>query len=392
MKTYSEKEMSALLGAGKEINFYADAITPLHILGIEAAMYHLLQQGVDLKGYIAIMAHPVTGFAVSEADFHILDGLDVKALPVVNHYGKRSLSQKLKDRAASYRFFGRCGPADEKKPLFYYITPYKPSFEMVMRIAEMKAEYQLKVIVTDEGLASYLRNPYTITKSIIPEWGIVRTIKNLWDICIEARWFWKRMQKAGMTSEFMLLHGKKGRWKRNEACIEAYRKILSKNRTQEDFSYYGDAVLINPSLLYEAKILKERVDIGIYQEIGRLLKQKGITMIVKPHPREKQLHWYDELDCIVEKKGGMAQENIFAGLTVLPRCLIGDSSTTLVTAGILFDIKAISINRLINKKCLNDAHYFDNFNRTFSNLVMMPETMEELKSMLCEIISDNSGL
>ncbi len=389
MKIYSDKEMPALLGARKEINFYADAITPLHVLGIEAAMHHLVQEGVDLRGYIAIMAHPVTGFAISEKDFHIVDDMEVEVLSVTNHYGNRSLFQKLKDRGALYRFFGRCGRADEKKPLFYYITPFKPSFEMVMKIAEMKKEYQLKVIVTDEGLANYLRNPYAITKSMVPELGVLRTLKSLWDICVEARWFWRRLQKAGMTSEFTLLQGKKGRWMRNEACIEAYKEVLSRNQGQEDFSYYGNAVLINPSLLYETKILKERVDIPIYKEIGQVLKQKGVTMIVKPHPREKQLYWYDELDCIVEKKGSMAQENIFAGLTVLPRCLIGDSSTTLVTASILFDIKAISINRLMNKKCLNDVHYFDNFNRTFSNLIMIPETMEELKGMVCEMISDN---
>lgn len=383
MQKYSEKEVLQLMQNREEVNFYADAITPLHALGIEAAMQHLTQKGIKLIGYIALMAHDVTGYALNESDFHIVKNMDVEIVQIERIYEQRSVTQKIRHRLDLYKFYGNCAKKDiTNKTVFYYITPFKPSFDIVMEISKIMTECRLQIIVTDEGLGSYLEGPYRITKSISIELGFKRTVKFIWELLIEARWFWNRLTKAGMTSEFLLLYKNAGRWEKNKACIEAYRSILLQNQCTDDFSYYEDAVLISPSLLYEAKILKEHADINIYKEISRFLNRKGIRIVAKPHPREKNLEWYGEINCILEKQGNAALESILAHMDKLPRCIVGDASTTLVTASILYGIKSISINKLIDKKHLRDKHYFDNFNCTFQNLVYMPETMEELMELI----------
>ena len=330
-------------------------------------------------------AHDVTGYALTESHFHIVKDMNVEFFQLDNKNEHRSFIQKIKHRLDSYIFYGSCKrKPDVDRPTFYYITPYIPSYDMFMEIAAVKAEYDLQILLTDEGLASYLRSPYKINKAVSIEWGLKRTIKYIWDLSIESRWFWYRLTKAGMASEFLLLYKNEGKWKRNEVCIEAYKAVLSQDNYSDDFSYYENAVLISPSLLYEAHILKEHVDIDIYKEISKLLVKKGIRLVAKPHPREKQLEWYDELNCVLEKGSNVALESVLVHLNVLPKCIIGDSSTTLVTASILFGIKAISINKLIDKRYLRDIHFFDSFNNAFSDLLCVPETLEELK----EIIED----
>ncbi len=382
MQKYSEKDMFDFIESCREMNFFADVVTPLHVLGVEAAIYHLASEGVKLKGCIAVMAHSLTGYAVSEESFHVIDGVDTKLVQMSTDYIARSFSQKLQRRWKRFRFYAKLRKPEPEKPVFYYITPYKPSFDTIIKLTEIKSGYRLQIIVTDEGLANYIRSPYGIQKCIIPEWGFYWTLKNVWTILVEERRFVKQVRKAGMISDFTILWKQQGKWVPNPACVEAYKAILSQNAREGAYPYYGGAVLLNASLLYETKILKKPDDIRIYKEIGRELKQMGIPLVAKPHPREKELSWYEDLDCIVEKESAISQEAILASLNVLPKCVIGDSSTTLVTSAVLFGIKTISISRLINKKYLYDAHYFDGFDKSFSNLVLMPESMEELKNML----------
>ena len=125
-------------------------------------------------------------------------------------------------------------------------------------------------------------------------------------------------------------------------------------------------------------MLLRNVDVPIYERICQYGLEEMIPVRLKSHPREQHLDRYTKLKCDIRKENGVAQETILSSLDEMPYCLIGTGSTTLVTAHLLFGVDVISINRMISRKDLLEETYFDNFNKTFSNLMMTPSNMEEL--------------
>ena len=71
-----------------------------------------------------------------------------------------------------------------------------------------------------------------------------------------------------------------------------------------------------------------------------------------------------------------------------PKCIIGDMSTALVNAVALYNIKAVSINRLLEEKDKTLKRVFEPFNRNFGKLVYIPENFDDLLGYLEELCNE----
>lgn len=380
MEKHTEKQFLHLLEKKDDINFIAAAITPWHALGISATICQLENEGITLKGYVMIISHPNTGKAIDESNFY-LGNNQIEIIEIYDKIEKKNLIDKCKDKFQKYLYYMSKGQKKEKN--LYWAAPYKPSYELIPKVAKRKTEYQIQVIVTDEGLADYLMTPYRTWQHVMKlKKGVKRKIESTWSLFIRDPYFESCLQKKNCLRYSQLLKKENDKWVKNEEIILIYKEILKKQKSEKDFSRYSNSILINTDTMYESGILLRNVDVPIFEKICDYGEKKKIPVLLKPHPRELHTERYQELKCEVETEKGEAQETILASLDKMPLCLIGTGSTTLVTAHLLFDVEIISVNKLINRKDLVEKTYFDNFNKTFSDFMKLPTTMEELEKNL----------
>ena len=386
MESYTEQEFIELVASRPEINFLAAAITPWHALGIEATILQLTERGINLKGYVMIIAHSVTGMAITESNFKKAMNNGIQIICVKPHEEKRTFSEKLSLKFRKYNYFLFL-PKQKDMDILYWATPLKPSYEMIPRIAEVTAK-QMQFIITDEGLGSYLNSAYDWWIFSFQESGLKSGIRATWNLLVRDPFFHNSLLRRKQLRWNQLLIGKKKKWFVNKEIVQYYKKILKTEGIHKEYDYYAKSVLINSDMFSESGIIKENEDVKVYQIICNLLKQEDIPVVLKVHPREKKLERYNQIECRMEEKSELAQETILASLERKPYCIVGTSSTTLVTAKLLFDIDAISINYLMDQtKIVNKKTFFD-FNDTFDKLIYMPRSKEELMDCFREIRSN----
>ncbi len=360
--------------AEKKINFIAEAMTPLHVLGVEVLILYLQSKGIELKGYILSIPHAKTGKGLVESMFHtdcyrniepvIFDGITTNKKGVI-------------------RFYRRLGKRLMKGEPFYYASPLKPAFDRIYQIYERLGDANLYAYVTEEGTGNYVLSPYSEKRYHSEIRNPYRYIRAIWHGVIKERILDWYLEKAGCLNRFLLLNVTDGHAIPNYECAKAYEKLLKSEKPNVDLSNYEDSVIIAPSLLYESGIVSKRIDICVYEKIQDILGDE-CKYTLKPHPREKDLESYKSLKFSLETENRYSIESIIANLNRPPRYVIGDVGTALVNLAVIFGVKTISINKLMDKKFLNDKSYFDVYNRMFGDIVFIPENEKELAEYLGE--------
>lgn len=374
METIAWSKVLQSIKEDKDINFIAEVITPLHVLGVEALIMHLEEKGVKCRGYILAVEHSSSGLALSDNAFH------PSHYSSVEHY---ILDYDEKNSKSLFGFYSKLKKSKNSGNVLYYASPFRPSIDKIPQVMEIRPTDSLKAIVTEEGTASYLTNPYAFEKCKAIGWRIRDYVRFVWQGMIRNRYYEYTLIKSGQFERFNLLDKKNGRYIRNESVAKQFRRLLAVDSVPDDYAVYENSVVILPSLLYEAGIMTERADLKIYKEIRETLE--GDTFVVKPHPREATPEAYNILNCIIEKGSKVSAEEIFASLTKKPKCVIGDTGTALVNISVLFGIKTIAINKLIDRNILCQQNYFDGYNKTFGEVVLIPKSRDELNEILKEL-------
>lgn len=378
MKTYTEQELIDLVSSRADINFLAAAITPWHAVGVDAAILHLLDQGIPLKGYIMLVAHGITGAAIDENSFHMASNehsAHIEIVQIAPDRNHRSVKEKIFFKYQLYHYYLRSEKADKGKAPFYWVVPLQPSYELIPRMDQALPDKRIQIILVDEGSGSYTMTVWKWWRYCCMESGI-RSTRN---ILLRNPFFLSRLTKRKQLQRYQLLNGKPGKYQINEKVAAYYRKIFAMEPFQEDYSVYGESVLINTNMLQQIGALADNSEERIYREICERMEALGIPVVIKPHPREENQEKYQRFPgCFVESRRVVAQEVILSTLATLPYCVVGFSSTTLVTARALFGMEAISADLLLDEKQMKNKSSFITFHQTFANLIQMPETMDEL--------------
>ena len=326
-----------------EANFIGIIVTPWHYVGIQAAIEMLKNRGENILPLVVFGKHIDTGYAVdinSMPDYCFLleDGLvpsiEAKLLKETVYYLK---SQHGSSKDSVYLFSAWQYSVTRMK-YFYSVQPRR---------------YILGKV--DEGVATYMN--HRSVKRIITENIVCATLnKNI---------------------NFNLFLREGNKLSPNVEAIKWYKKVLS----------IEDKIIIQESrkVLIATPCFEDRPEEDI--ELGKKIKNLiegiqclGFECVIKPHPRERNvLSKYSSLRCEIVNNSISLEEFLSTNRTI---SVISTSSTSLVTAKLFYDVKPVSMVKILDHSQFSKRHCAEmsSFERVFANVVYFPRTLSEVVS------------
>ena len=136
------------------------------------------------------------------------------------------------------------------------------------------------------------------------------------------------------------------------------------------------------TMAYLKSEIKGNSDVNTLEKIVEELHKQGVKIFLKPHPREIDYRIrYASLGCEFIDIPCSVESILVSNSNI--KAIISFSSTVLITAKLLFKIKAISILNLLDIN-MYGAYIQDemhSFIDCFSSLVDMPKSLSELRSL-----------
>lgn len=364
-------------------NFVAFIQTPWHAHGVDAFIKYKEAQGVRLKGLICVRIHPQAGLLLQESSFsYNNNSIEVVEFDDTNNTSKQSgLIEKIRSHFdSSSELF----PNKQFDGEFYILKSRVPAYQWHLFVAHHTQMRPISVLI-DEGLGMYMRTSQDWLALVWNGRGLNR-VGSLYYYLIGHKLKDKALKEHHALIEFTLFS--RDGMKPNQDVIDWYRLILNDGATTCDTrscSLYEDAVVINTQPYFDEGQIENNEDLELINQVCRLCKDKGLRVVLKPHPREKSIGRYDAIEnCIVDTNAALSQESIIASCKVKPRILLGLSSTTLVSLNLFYGIKTVSLVRCMPCNKLGKMMRTDlsRFEKTFSNTVCSPRNLQELGDVL----------
>ena len=129
---------------------------------------------------------------------------------------------------------------------------------------------------------------------------------------------------------------------------DMYKKVLEQSKHDAD---YKNAVIFASTVLFEE--CESNADLPIIKHIVNIAGRYGIRVVIKPHPREKDLSRYASTGANLEEEVGSSLEELVAAAPHKPRCILGFGSSSQVMLNALYGIPAIDLSRLFASR--NDS-------------------------------------
>lgn len=382
------KHISKIIEKDKSINFVALARTPWHALGCKAALLKMKAESVRLNGILFLDKdnYKAEKPMISRADFSLLDENDIKYsifYQDLDNIFSKSKTENVKKKALSFKYFINHQKGSRK---IYIFSPFHINDILAYEIKSAVPDSDIVNIVIDEGLGIYMRSDFNWA---VEQYQNTHSLK-------KAVLMFINMQKKKLfnylslkRNEFVnnnILVKNKGRFEENKQITEYYRQVIDACRISSDkYSRYENAVVISAQLYFENNQIKNDADLVIYKKIISVLAEKGISVVFKPHPRDKNLNRYNSLGCFVDTDNTVSQEVIIASLNIKPLAVLSFTSTSLVTSKLFYGVKTASLNNLLKKDDvqLTLQNEFSNFEKTFGSIAFMPKNTDELIDFIC---------
>lgn len=368
----SQTELIKKIKREKDIDFLAIVTSSWHYLSALSTIAWLKRKKGVRRGIILVFEHPTDGYVI-EPRLVMTDWF-----PGLEAYCFKFGALASDAEVRKYLFHHE---KDGKE--FYILRPVMPKLEFSVKLYNENARKNVIHIVIEEGMATYMRD----WKGWMFEEVTTRDIAEVWKKLGERVWkkeIYRRM--LAMRGEYLenILFVKRGKnLIKNKRAISYFKKILEKAADIYDFSAYKNyenSVIICTQTYGEQRRILKNDDMEVLKRLCRAMQEKGWNVIIKPHPREKNIHKYEVMGCEIDRNSGVPLESIFAGLNVKPRCVVGITTTTLVTAKLFWNIPAISIAKLIQTENYTKeiAGEIDSFCKIFGNMLEIPENLKQI--------------
>ena len=178
----------------------------------------------------------------------------------------------------------------------------------------------------------------------------------------------------------------KGRLRLNTSIAKLYQTELKKRVTEKEYiKPNGKYVIIatQPFEIEQDIRCRDKIN-DTYLNIMKVFEQKGISVYIKPHPRErddvlkeyikmgyKLIDMSDALEVYLEK------------LKIKPCMVIGAVSTALITVSVLNKVPSASIIDILGNKI--DKDYLktaQKFKKRYSDYIYFPKNLIEIANMV----------
>ena len=385
MKKIYRLELEKAIDEDKRINFLAFVQTPWHALGVDAFIRFKEESGIKLHGFVCILSHAQAGIILKESSFsfdladieivHYTDG--TKESPIVKIKNNLSISNTIK-------FLHKSG--DD----FFILSTVYPKYQWHAYIARNCQGRRPVSVLIDEGLGMYMRN---MNDWIMETWSskerLYKKLKYTYEFCFGSPQKEKWLKKKKEFVSFGLFNTVD--MSLNNNVVEYYKKVLNNANKQINdvfVSCYENAIVINTQPYFDEGQLTEDSDINLIKHICLLCAKKGFSVVLKPHPREKNIERYDGIDnCVIDSNFTSSQESIISNLKIKPRLIVGLCSTTLVSLRLFYGIKTASVMHCISSKGMGKKMNNDliKFEKVFGKTVPCPLNLEEFSELLNRI-------
>ena len=355
----------------EKIDFIATVITPWHLIGVEALMIKMKQEGIDLNSKIIVQKHQFSGYLLKEKDLHHIDAevvFEEHELLSNNAIMRTLLGIKQSSKIRKYI-------KTKNQNKLFLVNPWHINTEKITRFK--REDNDIINIIIDEGLALYINDQENILydKDLS---AIKKTVrKNRYKKITK---FEEQLETAGKLQRFTLFEKNENKITVNDSNKKYYEEAI-RSRTQDinrdAYKEFNDCILINTQTYTSDGTYSSEQETEVIKWISDEAKKRNTRVVIKPHPRDDDYKRFEGLDVEVNNFGNKAQEELLTLFT--PKSIVGIISTSLVTANALFGIKAVSFNKLISgdirQKEKND---FEKFNNLFDEIVDVANSKEEL--------------
>ena len=374
----------------KSINFIGSAVTPWHAHGIDCAIHYLRDQGIKVNGLILIkpaIKQQKISYILSEKNFTTNCCCLFKS-PATFDTRPLFVLKSLCRLFQSVSWYNKqC--EDNAKKIIYIASPWHLDVSTFIHLhTTLDASYGFRLMLVEEGLSSYF--PKIDTRQHL--WNTLKTKKQgfrliqSYMVAVAGIILRQRFEKKTVWTNLNLLLKENNLLQTNALSIRYYSKVLTtytqENRDQIPTENLNGCVVIC-TMAYLHTEIQDDEDVRVLSEVVRKIKSKGLAVYIKPHPRDTNYHIRyaplecDFLDC------HCSVEALFVRFPNI-HAVVSFSSTSLVTANLLFGLQGISILNLLDKRkfCKSIQEEMDSFLYCFSDIVKIPNNIEEFASSL----------
>lgn len=369
----------------KKCNFLAMAITPYQAVGVNAAISYLRQRGVEIQGYILMTSHPDTG-RVLDSSLFLVDKQKIKCVEFDYEYKKENLIKKIATRIDQLTI---CRVKKNGVPFYFVWTEILNN--ALYAIRESSFNYDLHFIKIDDGAASYLE-PFECRRSYLLYAAGDNKLKRInanvkaWGYSIITKYCENGLKNRNrmINANIFVRDMKRDQLIRNTLFSTHYADVFSKvELNKETYEQFNQAVVVNSQGLGEFGITDGVIDYKCLETLANMLN-KNYKVVIKPHPREKEIDKYMKLGWIVVDNT-VAQEVILSNSK--PKCLISFFSSTLLNAKGLFNIPVISLAKILLNEEISDTfrHELVRYIDMYKDIVLFPDSYNELELIIKQL-------
>lgn len=374
------RQMIEILKANPECNMVATVGSVLQINCLNATIKYIEDCGVVLNGFIVRWDSLGIGKKEYESNFfqkgqfRYIDGCE--SFVYTNKQERLEVFSQARKRKKREEFF-LIAP-DILHPLYYSISK---AFEKKRIIyVEIDDGLQNYAPLFRRRLLSTLRNERTRGFINIVRMELEQIPKSM-SIFI----LFNMLKRGGNYLDCKILEHIDGRLRQNEKIMGYFYEALSENASEipyEKISALEGKVLILGDYTEDTDLVSKLI---------HQLKNKGVTVVYKPHPRECDYNRIERYSCEIFDYRGIALEVILERLRRKPMALVGYLSSTLLYSEALYGIKAFSYGEMRWQK--DDwiyKAYIHIHKHTLSSLISFPKTIDEMVNELSMLSSHDT--
>lgn len=351
-------QVCSIVNSDPEINFVALAVTPFHAFGVDSVVKLMQSKGIQMKGLSLLCKHKITGFSQNEDIFINKASLKYKLVDETGY-------KKLKDYFFYYYFIFKNIKLARKKNVFYVIGTV-PATRIASYLYKYMPNRHIIFIIIDEGVGSYMltdeRKEQPMFKGLT---GSLKYLKIRFHEHLMGELFVKRFHDVVWQK---LFNETNGTLIRNDEILPYYRQVfadrISCNETKVDKRKIDNSILLCTTAWQRNKI-KKNEDLRVLIEFCTCLKNSGISIILKPHPRDSFFRQHAKELYAEVIDDNIPIESICS--IARPLSLVSFSSTSLVTAKLFYNIPVFCLSAMLNRSLIDSMYIkeIDEFNRVF---------------------------
>jgi hypothetical protein len=367
LKKMGKKEFCSYLRErlkNQDIDFVASTYSELHSIGIDAFVLDLAQR-TNKKPRGIILAPRLPGQSkriTSEKDLACNAYADINLLmfdPSEDQTGSTILRKQDFDRIFRYYRFALgflytiLRKKGNRRIFFLNAAYYDLSYLGLFSDTAILRKYSPIFVLLEEGAGTYLTNSvwklaHQEAISLQKGTSLANKIRSDYIILIK-KLFDNVMWRFVATEDRLLFRQKDGKLIPNEKSIELYKdaiKCRARFAHSKDHDSAKTALILPPSY---PGLFSFEFELSFVRELVELLNRNHIRSMIKPHPTERSSRYniLSRKNSVSILRNEFPVEDIL--LTTDPICILGETSTALLTANVLYNIPAISfIDILLN--------------------------------------------